>query len=301
MAPLQTPSWKATVTPGITMTFVNEFTYSPSIIPDLYDVKPSTMYREVAQTYAGAGNLQKYTSSSIPKLSGQQAYSKTFTHDKFGGIIDIEYELYKDDMYNVIKPQIIDLARSARRTREESAVDLFNHAFDTSYTVADSLSLCSTAHTSPVPGVANQSNSGTSALSYNSYVAARNAMRKFKGYNDEKLSILGDTLLVPIDLSETAIGITESQLKDANFQVNVINNSWKPRVIISEYLSDANNWFLMCRKYLKMHNLWFNREPLKLFDDASTSNMVLSFAAYMRYSFGSVDFKWIYGNNVSGG
>lgn len=297
---LTTPAWKETITPGITMSFINEFTEEASIIPDLFSVQTSSIYRERAQTYAGVGNLQKYTTSSIPKLNGYQAYSKDFTHDKYAGSVDIEFELYSDDHTGIIKNKVIDLARSARRTREESGMDLFNHAADTTYTCVDALALASTSHTSVVPGVAVQSNLGTAALSYNAYVAARNAMGKFRGYNGEKLGIKGDLLLVPQDQGETAYSIAESQLKDANNAINVINRFWKPRVLITDYLSDNNDWGLISTKYLKMHNVWFNREPLKLFDDSATSNMVLTFSAYMRYSFGSIDWKWIYWSQVSG-
>jgi phage major head subunit gpT-like protein len=293
-------NWKNTVLPGLTGTFCNEYLIEQSMIPDLYSVETSDRYQEKIQNYASVGKFQKFL-GQIAKVQGSEAYAKTIIHSEWAAGTEIEYRLAKDDMYNVIKPKVMDLAYSARRTKEIDAFDIFNYAFSTTLsTGGDSVALCSSAHPSPISGVANQSNTGTSALSYTSYVTTRNYMRKFYDFNGIVLSVTPDTLMVPVDLGETAIAITESQLKDSNFQVSVINKSWKPKVLISQYLTDTNNWFLMASREMKMHLKWYNREPLKLFDDSSTNNLVMTFAGYYRCSRDFTDWKWCFGHNVAG-
>jgi hypothetical protein len=56
----------------------------------------------------------------------------------------------------------------------------------------------------------------------------------------------------------------------------------------------------MASREMKMHLKWYNREPLKLFDDSSTNNLVMTFAGYYRCSRDFTDWKWCFGHNVAG-
>ena len=294
---LELGSWKNTILPGLTGTFIDEYLIEPSIIPDLYDVQSSDRYQEKLQTYFGGGLFQPFK-GAIPKTQAGEAYNKTIIHTSWGSSIDIEYELAKDDLYSIIG-RVRNFSYQARRTKEIDALQIFNHAFDTTVsTGGDGVGLCSTAHPSPVSGVANQSNYGTAPLGYDNFVTARNAMRRFYDLNGIPISVVPNVLLGPVELGEPMIGITESQLKNANFQVSVVNKTWKPQVIISQYLSDINNWFLLASREMKMHLHWYNREPLKIFDDSSTTNLIMTFAGYYRCSRDFTDYRWCYGNNV---
>ena len=294
---LELGSWKNTILPGLTGTFIDEYLIEPSIIPDLYDVKSSDRYQEKIESYAGVGLFQPFQ-GTMPKSQAVEAYTKTILHVSWGNSVDIQYELAKDDLYGVMG-RVRNFSYQARRTKEIDAINLFNHAFDTTLaTGGDGVSLCATNHPSPITSVANQSNMTSAPLGYDNYVSARNAMRLFYDYNGIVISVIPNVLMVAVGNGENAIGITESQLKNANFQVNVINKTWKPQVIISQYITDPNMWFLMSSREMKMHLHWFNREPLKLFDDSSTSNMVMTFAGYYRCSRDFSDWKWIYGSNA---
>jgi len=50
---------------------------------------------------------------------------------------------------------------------------------------------------------------------------------------------------------------------------------------------------------MKMYLQWFNRIPLEFFQDKSFDTLISKFAAYMRYSFGWSDWRWLYGHSVS--
>src|SRR3990172_1705460 len=69
--------------------------------------------------------------------------------------------MWEDDLYNVINKKPAALARSARRTREREAAQVFNRAFNSSYLGADSEELCSTSHDRSDGGTAQSNASST--------------------------------------------------------------------------------------------------------------------------------------------
>jgi hypothetical protein len=44
---------------------------------------------------------------------------------------------------------------------------------------------------------------------------------------------------------------------------------------------------------------WFNRDPLSILPKVEDKTVAATWVAYMRYSYGWSDFRWVYGNNPS--
>jgi hypothetical protein len=213
--------------------------------------------------------------------------------------IKVERKLVDDDLYSVINKRPQTLALVARRTKEKHASSVFNNAFNTSvFSGGDSLALCASAHTR-VGTATTQSNVGTSALSATALSAARLAMRNFLDDTDNLLNVMADVLLVPPELEQTAWEITQSDKKvdtannDANF--------WRGRyrVLVWDYLSDTNNWFLIDSRYAKLFLKWFERIGTEFNKDKDFDTYVAKWSTYSRYSYGFSDWTWIYGSNVS--
>ena len=72
------------------------------------------------------------------------------------------------------------------------------------------------------------------------------------------------------------------------------------RYLVWDYLTDANNWFMLDPQLAKIHLLWLDREPLDFaLDPTSDFRLESRFRGYMRYSWGWSDWKFIYGHVVT--
>jgi len=128
------------------------------------------------------------------------------------------------------------------------------------------LSLCNNAHTH-VGTTTTQDNLSTSALSKTSLSAARLAMRDYLDETDNLINASGDTLLVPPELEQTAWELVMSDKKIDSAENNA--NFWKGRykVLVWDYLTDTNNWFLIDSRYAKLFLKWFDRIPVEFNKD----------------------------------
>lgn len=176
---------------------------------------------------------------------------------------------------------------------------MFNNAFNTTiFTGGDSLSLCNDSHTW-VGTSTTVDNKGTAALSKTSLGTVRLAMRDFTDATDNLVNAMGDTLLVPPELEQTAWELTKSSR-----EVNTANNTanfWEGRynVIVWDYLTDANNWFLIDSRYAKMFLKWFDRIPVEFNKDKDFDTYLAKWSVYTRYSYGFSSWTWVYGSDVS--
>jgi len=67
-----------------------------------------------------------------------------------------------------------------------------------------------------------------------------------------------------------------------------------------DYLTDSNRWFLIDVDLAKMYLNWFDRVPLELaMDPTGGFDLEARWRAYMRYSYGFSDYRWVYGSEPS--
>ena len=70
--------------------------------------------------------------------------------------------------------------------------------------------------------------------------------------------------------------------------------------LVWDYLTDANNWFLLDSVMAKQHLKWFDRVPLEFAVDPTGDFMLRArFRGYQRYSYGWNDWRFVYGQNVT--
>ncbi len=284
--------------PGLRKIFMDEYDLPGSLIDQLFGMEKSSKAVEYDYAIGGLGDLEEF-SGTIPygDFSGQ--YRTSYTHKEWVKGIKIERKLVDDDLYSVINKRPQTLALVAKRTREKHGAAVFNNAFNTTvFAGGDTLSLCNAAHTH-VGTATTQSNVGTTALSKTSLSAARLAMRGFVDDTDNLINASGDTLLVPPELEQTAWELIMTN-KDVGTADNTAN-FWKGRykVLVWDYLTDTNNWFLMDSRYAKLFLKWFDRIPTEFNKDKDFDTYISKWSVYTRYSYGFSDWKWIYGNNVA--
>jgi phage major head subunit gpT-like protein len=281
---------------------MDEYQLPGTVIDQLYGMETSGKAVEYDYAIGGMGDLEEFT-GTIPygEFSGQ--YRTSYTHREWVKGIKIERKLVDDDLYGVINKRPQMLALVGKRTREKHGASVFNSAFNTSvFAGGDTVALCSASHTRvAVDGstTAAMSNIGTSALSLTSLSAARLAMREFTDDTLNLLNVQPDLLLVPPELEETAFAILNSdkQPGTANNDANFYRGKY--RVIVWDYLTDSNNWFLIDSRYAKMFLKWFDRIPVEFNKDKDFDTYIAKWSTYTRYSYGFSDWSWIYGANVS--
>lgn len=293
--------WAELLEPGLRSIFdkQKDAIIAESRIPTLFNVIGSTKAAEHFLGVGGFGDWNAYD-GVIEYDDNAQGYKTTLTHEEYTKGFKVGRKLVDDDQYSVINPQPRGLALSATRTREKHAASVFNNAFSGSYLGGDSVALCGSHPYSPVDATTH-SNAGSSALSYDVVVATKKLMRLFVDDRGEMITVMPQLLLVPPELEDTAWTIVNSMNKpgtannDANY---VASQGWQ--VLVWDYLTDANNWFMIDTAMAKLHLMWLDRVPLEFtMDPTSDFNLEAKFRGYMRYSYGWSDWPWIYGHNVA--
>lgn len=294
--------WAELLEPGLREIFFTQYEalVAESRLPMLFNVQSSSKAQEHDLGVGGFGDWREYE-GAIEYEDNEQGFKTTYTHAEFARGFKVERKLVDDDQYNIISRRPAGLALTAMRTREKAAASVFNNAFSSSYTGGDSVALCSASHPYSPSNASVQSNAGSTALSYDALISTRLLMREFKDDRGELTPVMPDLLIVPPELEETAFTIMQTTNKpgtadnDANYARSRVN-----RFLVWDYLTDANNWFLVDSRMMKMFLNWFDRVPLEFaVDPTSDFRLEARYRGYMRYSYGWSDWRFIYGHEVA--
>lgn len=269
-----------------------------SLLNALFNVQTSNAAVERNQGVGGFGNVPEYT-GTLSYDDFELLYQASYTHKEYAKGMAVERKLIDDDQYNVMNQRARLLGLAFDRTIETHAASVFKNAFSSSYLGGDSKALCATDHPYSSTISSSQSNKGTSALTHDSLISAKQAMMRFVDSQGNPLMVVPDTILVPVELGETARVIVESQLRSgvANNDTNV-NTGYQ--IITTPYLSDTNNWFLIDSRMAKMYLNWYWRVMPEFAEDPTSDySLVMKYRGYMRYSFGWDHWNWVYGSEVA--
>lgn len=295
--------WAELLSPGLRAIFflAEQALAAESKIPMLFNEIGSEKSNE---QFLGAGGMSDWETykGTIEYDDFDQLYKTTLTHEEYVKGFKVERKLVDDDLYNVINVRPKSLALSATRSREKHAASVFNNAFSSSFTGGDGVSLCNDSHPlAPTHSGDTFDNAGSSAMGYSTIVSTRELMRAYTDDRSELIPVVPDTLLVPPELEEEAFAIfrTMNKVDTADAHANFVSSFLK-QFIVWDYLTDANNWFLIDSAMAKLHLLWINRMPTEFeLDPTSDFRLEARFRGYMRFSYGWSDPRWIYGHEVT--
>jgi hypothetical protein len=238
-------------------------------------------------------------SGAISEADFDKGYLKTFTHKEYPLDVRIERKLLDDSRFREITDLVNKLGDSAAVKREFDRASVFNNAFSASFLGGDGVSLCNASHPlSPSKSGSTQSNTGTSALTAANVSATRELMRKFTDDAMTPAGSIGNLLVVPIDLMTEAEIISGSPF-DPDSAENAVNPESGLQFLVSDYLTDTNNWFLIDTNLMRQQLLWFDRVPLSINPVVEDKTVSAAWRAYMRYSFGFSNWTWIFGHEVA--
>lgn len=269
-----------------------------SLIDLLYNVNESTRAQERNMGIGGFGDVPEYK-GRIEYDNMSELYPTNYRHKEYAQGLAIERTLIDDDEYGIISQRATSMGLAFSRTITRHSSNTFNNAFSSSYVGGDGKALCATDHPYSPNDATTQSNKGTSALTDASLTTTRQAMMEFKDSRGNPLNVDPTILLVPVRLEATARVLTQSPLQSgvANNDINV-NQTLRP--VVSRYLTDTNNWFVIDSRMAKMFLRWFWRVRPEFKEAADSDfNLVSRFRGYMRFSYGWDMWQWIYGHEVA--
>ena len=294
--------------PGLRKIFTDQYNELPSMLGALFNMQSTdSSYEKDSQV----GSF-----SDFPTFEGQisydevyQGYDTTYRPAEFAMGFKVERKLFDDDLYNIIAKKPRGLAIAAKRSREKYGAQVFNNAFAGSGSLAingvtvlsatEGVSLCNSSHPSSAPGVAVQSNAGSTALSATAVEATRLLMTQYADDRGNLISVMPDMILAPRNLEQTAYEIIASKGKVDSAENNENFLYGRYKLAVWDFLTDSNNWFMIDSSMMKQFLNWFDRVPLEFFKDKDFDTLISKFASYMRFSMGWSDWRWIYGHAVS--
>src|SRR3990167_8939496 len=309
--------WSELVDPRVREAFYIGFSGGDrreSFIPRLFDVRTSQKVDEKSLNIGGIGTGSWTLFEDAGRISYSEpvkGYEKTFGHKQFAAGITVERKLIDDNQIASALDEAGNLGDSAFRVREKAGANIFINGFSAATTEtlddygtnavgADAVALLSAAHPRHAGDTGTtDSNEGTAAITAANVATTRQNMMAFVDMNGDLLNVMPDEILVPPELEDDALIIVRSQ-QDPVSANNAINpQSGRFTVLTWHYLTDANAWFMMDSGRRRQYLRWYDRVPLEFAKEQDFDTLISKWRAYMRWSLGWTDYRFIYGNNPS--
>lgn len=236
--------------------------------------------------------------SPISYDSERQGFTTRYQHVVYALGFVITREMMEDDQYDVVgQRKAQGLAFSMRQTKEIVAANVYNRAFNSSYTGGDGVSLVNTAHANVAGGTWSNQIATAADLSE---AALEQACIDIAGFTNDRGLLIGvrpKTLILPRQLMFEAKRIlqTEGRVGTDNNDLNALKNMGLiPETVVNHFLTDTDAWFI--RTNVKDGMKYFERraDSFDMDNDWDTENA--KFKATARYSFGWTDPRALYGS-----
>jgi phage major head subunit gpT-like protein len=224
---------------GLKTVFFNAFEGAPKNYEQITTLVPSEKDRE---TYAWLGSLpsmREWIDERVLKEVSE--YDFTIENKNWELTLSVDRNALDDDQYGAIKARVQAMGEEASRHIDELVFSLLADGF--SENCYDGVEFFSDSHPTADD---TQSNTGTGELSAENYASARAQMMSITDDRGKPLGIIPDTVVIPPALEETARLILSSDYYPSGSKT--VTNPWKgsAELIVSPYLTDTNNWYLLC-------------------------------------------------------
>lgn len=294
--------------PGLRKIFFDNFNGIEDQYTKLFNVETSKKAIETEYRMAGFGLWEKKDSMGNTKYEDiPEGIANQYIHEEFSKGFQVERKMIDDEQYGQIKKLPKNLARVGKLTVEQKAAEVFNRAFDPTYTGYDKKPLIASDH--PLLGGGTTSNlllasteTGSpinSALTDAGLKAALTQMRKQVDEKGNLIAVRPNILVVPPELEFTARTILESaNLSATGKGGNVTNdkNVIKDRLelVVYDYLTDPKAWFLLDSNVHELNFFWRVKPEFK--SETNFDNDIYKYKGYMRFSCGWSDYRGILGS-----
>ena len=283
--------------PGVKAFFGTVYDQHGEEYKQLFDTRTSDKnFEEIVQNNGLGLAPVKTEGSGIQYDSTNQGYTSRFTNVTYGLGYIVTREEIEDNLY---EKNAMDRARALKismvETKENVHANIYNRAFNSSYTGGDGVALCSAAH--PTQS-GNQSNVLATAADLSESSLEDMIVQIMGATNDRglKIKLMPETLHVPRQLVFEAERILKSvqQSGSANNDINALRSlgSIRGGVGVNHYFTDADAWFIRTNAANAM--LSFQRRGLEFTDDNDFDTENAKFKATERYVAGWGEFRGVY-------
>jgi len=301
--PVNTGSYPKALWEGVKAWWDSAAPSAPQFADMLFKKETSTKnYEEYVQSVGPGIAVVKPEGQPISYDGMQQGFVARGTNVAYGlGIITTHEEL-KDNLYvKLTKNRTQKLRRAFDETRNINAVNIYNRAFNATYTGADGVSLLNVAHPNFSGGTWQNTLSVASALSQAAVEDMLILMMQAKDDKGYIEPLMGDKLVVhPYNFfNATRILKTPQQVGTNNNDINVINAQTllSGGLVSCPYLTATGPWFITTG--IQDGMVWQEREALDIWEDNDADTRNFKVGAYERYVFLWVNPRGLYGSNAA--
>jgi hypothetical protein len=299
MAIINSGSFAKALWPGVNAWYGKAYSEYPVEYTKLFETfKSSRAFEEDVGVSSFGLAVVKPEGSPISYDSERQAYITRYSHVVYALGFMITREIMDDDLYDVVgQRKAQGLAFSMRQTKEVVAANVYNRAFNSSYTGGDGKELLATDH--PLFAGGTWSNELATAADL-SEAALEQAHIDIAGFTNDRgllISVRPKSLIIPRQLMFEAKRITAPTGRPGTDTNDV--NAMKamglvPEVVVNHYLTDADAWFLRTDVPHGMKHFERRADSFDMDNDFDTENA--KFKATARYSFGWTDPRGLFGS-----
>jgi hypothetical protein len=284
--------------PGLNARWGVNYNEHPKEYTDLVDVFSSDMTYEEDQEMTGFGLAPiKPQGQAVSYDTMSQGVTTRYTHIAYALGFIITREAIDDNQYEKIGMQRTgSLAFSMRQTKENVVANMYNRAFNSSYTGGDGKELLATDH----PSLAGNWSNELATPADLSEASLEDLSIQIMGATNSRglrIALKPQKLIVPKELFFEAQRILKStnQPGTANNDLNALRTTGIiPELAVNHYLTDADAFFIRTNvpEGLKL----FQRTAAEFKQDGDFDTDNLKYRAYERYSTGWSDPRALYGS-----
>lgn len=299
MVPVNKGNFGAALWPGINKWYGEAYAEFAVEYTSLFDTDSSSKAFEEDVAVVGLGLAAVKPDGQAVNFDGfEQSFRTRYQHVTYGLGFIITDEMIEDDQYMIVaKIRAKALAYSMRQTKERVAANVYNRAFNASYTGGDGVTMINSAHPNKSGGTWSNTLTTPADLSNASLEQAVIDIESFTDDRGLKINYMPKTLVLPVELRFEAERFLMSPLEpgNSNNDVNALKSQGLFRdVAINHYLTDSDAWFIRTTCPNGMRH--FERRPDTFTDDNEFTTDNLLYKATARYSFGWTDPRGIYGS-----
>lgn len=301
MSVINTGSFAKALWPGVNAWYGKAYKEYPEEYLKLFDKFSSRKAFEEDVGISSFGlAVQKSEGTPVTYDTERQAFITRYQHVVYALGFVITREANDDDQYDVVgQRKAQGLAYSMRQTKELIAANVYNRAFNSSYTGGDGKELCATDHPNLKGGTwANELTTSADL----SEAALEQACIDIAGFtNDAGLTIAvrPKALIIPRQLIFEAKRIlgSDGRVGTADNDLNALKAMGMiPEVVTNHYLSETGTdaWFIRTDVANGMKYFERDADSFDMDNDWDTENA--KFKARGRYSFGWTDPRALFGS-----
>lgn len=287
--------------PGVKAWWGRQYDEHQTEYTDLFDTDSSSLnYEELVEATGFGLAPVKSEGGAVSYDSETQGTVTRVTHVAYAQGYIVTREEMDDNKYEIVsKRRAAGNAFSMRQTKENVAANIYNRAFNSSYTFGDGKELLATDH--PTLNGSQSNELATAAdLSESSLEDLCIQIMGAKNSRGLQINLKPQTLIVPRQLVFEAERIVKSTLQSgtANNDLNAIRATgmFPKGIKVNHYLTDPDAFFIRTNVPMGTGLVHFQRVPIEFTQDNDFDTSNAKAKSYERYSFSVGDFRALFGS-----